>query len=133
MQKINIPQAESQSADLIQENIEQLKQIFPEVIKEGRVDFDALNDLLGNYTDIPEERFYLNWAGKVNARREAQKRSTGTLRPYPEESLETTAKKLPQPGKDDLHRSTIQYREGFRVQGQLLGQYEKLFGTDRTG
>lgn len=36
MQKKNIPQAESQSADLIQENIEQLKQIFPEVIKEGR-------------------------------------------------------------------------------------------------
>lgn len=88
MQKKNIPQAESQSADLIQENIEQLKQIFPEVIKEGRVDFDALNDLLGNYADIPEERFYLNWAGKVNARREAQKRSTGTLRPYPEESLD---------------------------------------------
>lgn len=88
MQKKNIPQAESQSADLIQENIEQLKQIFPEVIKEGRVDFDALNDLLGNYADIPEERFYLNWAGKVNARREAQKRSTGTLRPCPEESLD---------------------------------------------
>lgn len=88
MQKINIPQAESQSADLIQENIEQLKQIFPEVIKEGWVDFDALNDLLGNYTDIPEERFYLNWAGKANARREAQKRSTGTLRPCPEESLD---------------------------------------------
>ena len=87
MQKINIPQAESQSADLIQENIEQLKQIFPEIIKEGRIDIEALNDLLGNYIDTPEERFYLNWAGKANARREAQKRSTGTLRPCPEESV----------------------------------------------
>lgn len=86
MNKSIIPQAESQSADLIQENIEQLKQIFPEVIKEGRVDHEALNDILGNYVDIPEERFYLNWAGKANARREAQKRSTGTLRPCPEES-----------------------------------------------
>ena len=62
--------------------------IFPEVIKEGQVDFEALNDLLGNYADISEERFYLNWAGKADARREAQKRSTGTLRPCPEESLD---------------------------------------------
>ena len=88
MQKTNIPQAESKSADLVAQNLEQLKQIFPEVIKEGRVDFEALNDLLGNYGDTAEERFALNWAGKANARREAQKRSTGTLRPCPEESMD---------------------------------------------
>ena len=88
MQKTNIPQAESKSADLVAQNLEQLKQIFPEVIKEGRVDFEALNDLLGNYADTPEERFALNWAGKANARREAQKRSTGTLRPCPEDSVD---------------------------------------------
>ena len=88
MQKTNIPQAESKSADLVAQNLEQLKQIFPEVIKEGRVDFEALNDLLGNYGDTAEERFCLNWAGKANARREAQKRSTGTLRPCPEESVD---------------------------------------------
>lgn len=88
MEKTNIPQAESKSADLIAENIEQLKQLFPEVIKEGKVDFEALNDLLGNYADTAEERFCLNWAGKANARREAQKRSTGTLRPCPEDSVD---------------------------------------------
>lgn len=88
MQKTNIPQAESKSADLVAQNLEQMKQIFPEVIKEGRVDFEALNDLLGNYGDTAEERFCLNWAGKANARREAQKRSTGTLRPCPEESVD---------------------------------------------
>ena len=88
MQKTNLPQAESKSADLIAQNLEQLKQIFPEVIKEGKVDFEALNDLLGNYGDTAEERFALNWAGKANARREAQKRSTGTLRPCPEESMD---------------------------------------------
>ena len=88
MQKTIIPQAESKSADLIAQNLEQLKQIFPEVVKEGKVDFEALNDLLGNYGDTAEERFCLNWAGKANARREAQKRSTGTLRPCPEESVD---------------------------------------------
>ena len=86
MQKTIIPQTESKSADLVAQNLEQLKQIFPEVIKEGKVDFEALHDLLGSYGDTPEERFTLNWAGKANARREAQKRSTGTLRPCPEES-----------------------------------------------
>ncbi len=33
MKKTIIPQAESKSADLIAQNLEQLKQIFPEVIK----------------------------------------------------------------------------------------------------
>ncbi len=88
MQKTNIPQSESKSVDLIAQNLEQLKLIFPEVIKEGKVDFEALHDLLGNYGDTAEERFALNWAGKANARREAQKRSTGTLRPCPEESVD---------------------------------------------
>lgn len=88
MEKITLQHPNSQSADLIKENIEQLNQLFPEVIKEGKVDFEALNDLLGNYADTAEERFSLNWAGKANARREAQKRSTGTLRPCPEESVD---------------------------------------------
>lgn len=89
MDKQIIPSAESKSADLIKNNIEQLKQIFPEAVKEGVVDFEALNDLLsGDYPPPVEERFGLNWAGKTNARREALKRSTGTLRPCPEESVD---------------------------------------------
>lgn len=88
MERITSDHPNSGSADLVQENIEQLKQLFPEVIKEGKVDFEALHDLLGNYGDTAEERFCLNWAGKANARREAQKRSTGTLRPCPEESVD---------------------------------------------
>lgn len=77
---------EGLSLDLVQENINQLGQLFPEVVKEGKVDFEALNDLLGNYQDTAEERYCLNWAGKANARREAQKRCSGTLRPCREES-----------------------------------------------
>lgn len=87
MNKITLDHPDSQSADLVAQHIEQLSQLFPEVIKEGKVDFEALQDLLGNYIDTPEERFQLNWAGKAQARREAQKRSTGTLRPCPEESV----------------------------------------------
>jgi len=95
MNKITLDHSDSQSADLVAQHIEQLSQLFPEVIKEGKVDFEALQDLLGNYTDTSEERFQLNWAGKSQARREAQKRSTGTLRPCLEESVDwNTTKNL---------------------------------------
>jgi len=77
---------EGLSLDLVQDNISQLGQLFPEVIKEGKVDFEALHDLLGSYQDTAEERYCLNWAGKADARREAQKRCSGTLRPCFNES-----------------------------------------------
>ena len=70
---IKLAAEEGLSLDLVQDNIYQ-------------VDFEALHDLLGNYQDTAEERYCLNWAGKADARREAQKRCSGTLRPYPNES-----------------------------------------------
>ncbi|MFR9542793.1 MAG: site-specific DNA-methyltransferase [Rikenellaceae bacterium] len=88
MEQITKQHPNSGSADLVRDNIEQLAQFFPEVIKEGKVDFEALHDLLGEYGDSAEERFCLNWAGKARARREAQKRSTGTLRPCKEDSVD---------------------------------------------
>ena len=83
---IKLSAEEGLSLDLVQDNISQLGQLFPEVIKEGKVDFEALHDLLGNYQDTAEERYCLNWAGKAAARREAQKRCSGTLRPSFDES-----------------------------------------------
>ncbi len=55
MNKQIIPQAESKSADLIENNIEQLRQIFPEAVKEGIVDFEALTSLL-SYSYPPPAR-----------------------------------------------------------------------------
>ena len=83
---IKLSTEEGLSLDLVQDNISQLGQLFPEVIKEGKVDFEALHDLLSNYQDTAEERYCLNWAGKADARREAQKRCSGTLRPCFNES-----------------------------------------------
>ena len=88
MKQITVEHNNSGSTDIIKENAKQLKQIFPEIFKEGKIDFEALHDLLGEYGDTAEERFCLNWAGKAQARREAQKRSTGTLRPCVEDSVD---------------------------------------------
>ena len=72
--------------DIVAENIEKLKEIFPDVFTEGRVDFEALEATLGEYVEGAEERYSFNWNGKAAARRIAQTPSTGTLRPAPEES-----------------------------------------------
>lgn len=37
------------------ENIARLKELFPEVVAEGKVDFDALQEILGNEVETGEE------------------------------------------------------------------------------
>lgn len=79
---------ETHSPDLVAENIEQLKALFPEAFTEGRVDFDVLRQLLGGAVEEREEKYGLNWHGKRRARQLALTPSTGTLRPCPEESVD---------------------------------------------
>ena len=43
--------------DIVQENIEKLKTIFPDVFTEGKVDFDKLQQVLGNYIETSSERY----------------------------------------------------------------------------
>ena len=88
MQKITANDPESKSADIIAENIDQLKALFPEAFTEGMVDFEALKQLLGGVVDDKEEKYGLNWHGKRQARRIALTPSTGTLRPCPEDSVD---------------------------------------------
>lgn len=83
MQKLN-----GQSADVIAENIDQLKTLFPEAFTEGNIDFDTLKQLLGGAVEECEEKYGLNWHGKRRARQLALTPSTGTLRPCPEESVD---------------------------------------------
>lgn len=85
MEKLD-PKTDSSSKDIVQENIERLKQIFPEVFTENKIDFHKLKETLGEYADITDDRYNFTWYGKSNARRIAQTPSTGTLRPCREES-----------------------------------------------
>ncbi|QQR91063.1 MAG: site-specific DNA-methyltransferase [Myxococcales bacterium] len=76
------------SPDGVRENIQRMQEIFPEVFAEGKVDFDALRETLGDYVDDREERYSFTWHGKSRARHIAQTPSTGTLLPCPEQSVE---------------------------------------------
>ena len=88
MKKLTANDPETQSADVIAENIEYLKALFPEAFTEGKVDFEVLKQLLGCAVDEREEKYGLNWHGKRQARQLALTPSTGTLRPCPEESID---------------------------------------------
>ena len=54
---------------------------------EGKLDIDKLLSLCGEYIDNDFEKYKFEWKGKAECLRLAQKRSTGTLRPCPEESV----------------------------------------------
>ncbi|HEV7667172.1 MAG TPA: site-specific DNA-methyltransferase [Thermoanaerobaculia bacterium] len=88
MKKLAESDPETQSADLVAENVEQLKVLFPEAFTEGKVDFEVLKALLGGAVDEREEKYGLNWHGKRKARQLALTPSIGTLRPCPEESVD---------------------------------------------
>lgn len=88
MEKIVAGDAETRSADIVAENLDQLKTLFPEAFIEGKVDFEVLKQLLGGAVDERDEKYGLNWSGKRQARRLALTPSTGTLRPCPEDSVD---------------------------------------------
>jgi len=86
MEKIIEGHSLSQSPDFVKSNIETLKMLFPTIVKEGKIDVEELKALLGEDVESEDEYYRFTWAGKSHARQEANKPSTGTLRPVKEES-----------------------------------------------
>lgn len=75
------------SMDLEKANMEKLKSIFPECFSEGNLDIDKLLSLCGEYITNDFEKYKFEWNGKSECLQLAQRRSTGTLRPKIEESV----------------------------------------------
>lgn len=76
------------SMDLEAANLEKLRSVFPECFTEGGLDMTKLLDLIGKYDIKDYEKYSFTWKGKSECLKLAQKRSTGTLRPCPEESVD---------------------------------------------
>lgn len=76
------------SGNMVAGNIARLKALFPEIVTDGKVDFDVLRELLGDAVEEGEERYGLNWKGKRKARAFALTPSLGTLLPAPEVSVD---------------------------------------------
>ncbi len=70
-----------ESLDLTQENIKRLKELFPEVLTEKKIDFDKLRLILGDEVETSPERYEFRWNGKNEVIKLSQTPSMGTLRP----------------------------------------------------
>lgn len=77
---------DGKSMNIIEQNIEKLKEIFPEVFSEGKIDFSKLEEELGSFKENENERYNFTWNGKSEAKKIALTPSTGTLRPCKVES-----------------------------------------------
>ncbi len=79
---------ELESKDIVKDNIEQLKQIFPDIVKDGKIDFDTLKLILGEEVEKGRENYKFEWSGKTNCYKTIQSPSLGTLKPQKEESID---------------------------------------------
>lgn len=86
IRKYQLDDPEMQSKDLVAENLEAMKALFPSAFTEGKIDFSVLRQLLGDAVEEGDERYGLFWHGKRRARQLALTRTHGTLRPVPGKS-----------------------------------------------
>lgn len=88
MKQFTADDPETRSVDEVTQNIEEIRNLFPETYVEGGIDFEVLKQLLGGEVDDSDEKYGLNWHGKRRARQLALTPSPGTLRPHPEDSVD---------------------------------------------
>ena len=85
---VDIKKIDGKSMDIEAAEKEKLKAVFPECFAEGKLNIDKLLSLCGEYIDNDFEKYKFEWKGKSECYRIASKRSTGTLRPCQEESVD---------------------------------------------
>ena len=89
MENSEIKKLDMKSLDAVNSNVQKIGELFPNVIKEGEIDFDALKqELSKDIIDNKKERYQLTWAGKKEAILEANRLINKTLRPVKEKSVD---------------------------------------------
>ncbi|MCI6497499.1 MAG: site-specific DNA-methyltransferase [Lachnospiraceae bacterium] len=84
---MNETKVSQQINDVVGDNVKKLAQLFPSAVKDGEVDFEALKEELGSFTEVGAEKYELTWAGKADAKRIAREDIVGkTLKYIPEDS-----------------------------------------------
>lgn len=83
----SIERVSGYSMDIENADLEKFRVVFPQCFSEGKIDISKLLALFGQYDDNDFEKYKFEWKGKSECYRIASKRSTGTLRPCPDESV----------------------------------------------
>ena len=85
--KNKVQKAERESLDIKDKILSALKISLPEVISEGKVNWDKLRQALGEHIETAAEKFNFTWAGKSGAITNVLIPSKATLRPDKKESI----------------------------------------------
>lgn len=89
MSEINLNKLKLQTPNIYEENIKKLKELFPQIVSEDKIDFDILKQLLSNtIVEADDERYRLDWVGKKRSLLKANTPINKTLRPCKEESVD---------------------------------------------
>ena len=70
--------------EFVEKFIDELEELFPDTVKDGKVDFQALLERFGEYED-KDEKYELTWVGKDKARQESFEDIVGRTLKYIEE------------------------------------------------
>jgi len=76
-----------ESLNIREDNFQKLKELFPDVFSENKLDWEKLKATFSEDINFANERYVLNWAGKGDAFKTLQIPTTATLRPQPKESV----------------------------------------------
>lgn len=87
MTKKVIKKAEKESLNLKEEQLKKLKSLFPDIVADGKINWDKLKATLGESIDTSFEKFSFTWAGKSEAIKNVLIPSKATLRPDKKESI----------------------------------------------
>lgn len=85
---VEIPNLPLTSASITEEQKEKLRQLFPEVFTEDKIDWERFQLTLGANIETGKERFGLTWRGKAECFQIIQEPSIGTLKPAKGESVD---------------------------------------------
>lgn len=58
---------DSLSLNLEKNNIDKIKQLFPEAVEEGKINFEMLRAMLGDDVDDSKEKYQFTWNGKAKS------------------------------------------------------------------
>lgn len=75
------PEIENKSFNVDKERLEKLKELFPNIVSDGKIDWKTLKLMLGENITEEDERYRFTWSGKSKAIREVSIPTSNTLRP----------------------------------------------------
>lgn len=79
---------DSHSPDFSENLKQQLQALVPAAFKDGQLDYEALQQLLGIAVAPRDERYSLNWAGKADSYKVLQYPTSATLKPRVDQSVD---------------------------------------------